>query len=104
MEINKILSMIGLSKKAGRLLEGNERVIEASWTGRVSLIIIAEDLAEARRKNLQRIASESGTPYCILPVTMQELGERLGSRPVGILGVTDHGLATAIEKLVVALS
>lgn len=98
MERDKLLSMLGLCRKAGRLIQGNDAVIQAASEGKLSLIIIADDISERSLSNMKHIAEKFGIPLEVAPVTIKELSERTG-KAAGILGVADSGFSEAIRKI-----
>lgn len=99
MEMDKLLSMIGLCKKAGRLEQGYEVVVESVTNGDVPLVLTTEDLSPRSLRKLLQAIEPTTTTHRVIPVTMDTVAGRLGRR-VGILGIADQGFADAIEKLI----
>lgn len=98
MESNKLLSMLGLCKRAGFLLEGYEVVVDAAKYDRLPLLLTAKDLSPNSLRKLSNAIEQSTSKHTVLPLTMSDLEQRLGRR-VGILGVADQGFATAIGDI-----
>lgn len=99
MDKDKLLSMLGLSKKAGKLLQGFESVTEAALAGKVRLILLTEDLAPRSGNHVQEVALEAGVRCLRIPVNMDDVGYKTGKR-AGILGLTDAGFAKAVRKMI----
>lgn len=96
--MNKLLSMISLSRKAGKLLMGFDRVKESIYGGAVHIVLTASDLSEKSRKEIAFICEAEDMPCLELPITMDELGWEIGKR-TGILAVTEPGLAGKIRGM-----
>lgn len=97
MKTDKILSMIGLAKKAGRLVSGEFMTEGAIKDGSAQLVIIASDVSENTRKKFTNSCS-----YYHVPIReysdKETLGHGIGKEFRASLAVTDKGLAQAILK------
>lgn len=98
MKQDKILGLIGLAKRAGRL-DGGEFQAEKSVKDReAKLVLLAADASENTRKKFMDKASFRGIPvreYADKAV----LGTATGASPRAVLTVKDKGFAEAILKL-----
>lgn len=99
MDLEKrILNLIGLTKRAGRLSHGAFALEKAVKGGHSCLILAAADSAENNRKKLRNMALYRQIPFREWG-SKASLGGALGrSECVGI-AVTDPGLAMQIMKL-----
>lgn len=98
--MDKALSFLGLCKRAGKLLTGEDGVSGAARSGTAALIMVAADTADNTRKKAANLAAWNRTPQVSLPWDKDTLGELLGKRVCAILALTDAGLAVAFaEKL-----
>ena len=73
---NKVLGMLGISAKAGKVLSGTDVVLDGIKRRKVKLVIVAEDAAERTVKNM--------TLACGEYVTIKRFGkidERRKGRP-----------------------
>lgn len=97
MKTDKILGMIGLAKKAGRLVSGEFMTEEVIKDGAAQLVIIASDVSENTRKKFTNSCS-----YYHVPIReysdKETLGHAIGKEFRASLAVTDKGLAQAILK------
>lgn len=100
--MERVLSMMGLALKAGRVEIGEEPVGAAARAKRARVILVASDAAPA---SARRAASFAQAGACILltvPADKESLGRALGRTSVAMAAVTDVGLAGAIvQKLAV---
>ena len=93
---NKVLSTLGLARRAGRLNYGFDMVM--AGLDKTHLLILAEDVAPRTCRNAEQAAKEFGIPLKSLPVTKDQLGAGIGTKPVGIIGVADRGFATLLAQ------
>ena len=100
MKNDRVLSFLGICKRAGRLLSGADTVSKAVCDGRALLVLAARDLADNSLKGVRRAAEEHGVPLLPLRYTKDELSLALG-RHCGVICVTDAGFA---DKLLDMLS
>lgn len=96
--MNRLLSIISLSKKAGKLLAGNDRVKEAVLRGQAHVVLTASDLSEKSRRGIEALCKAEKVPSLAVPVTMEELAWEIGKR-TGILAVTEPGLAGKLQSM-----
>ncbi len=100
-DIRKALSMIGLCKKAGRLVSGVPIVVDAIRESKVFLCVYARGAAENSVKRVTDKAKSYNTAAIALDVTPEELGHSIGKTgAVSAVGITDSGFAEAIKKII----
>ncbi len=95
--MDKLLSLLGLAKKAGRLSAGFDLCAGAAKEGRAALLLAARDVSPKTYKNLCYEAKRAGIPAVRLETEMRELSRACGVR-AGVLAVTDQGFAQAALK------
>ena len=95
---DKILSMIGLAAKAGRLRGGDFAVKDSVRNGKSFLVIIAADASENTKKVLSDKCRSYNVPFLFYG-TKEELGLHSGRSLTAGLSVEDRGFAGAIRKL-----
>lgn len=96
--MDKLLSALGLCKKAGKLVEGSDAVRAAAEKNRLSLILTARDLSQGSRKKVELTAQKKNIAILTIPVDMDDLWRQLGRR-AGILGIADKGLAQMAQGI-----
>lgn len=101
--MDKILSLLGLAKKAGRLEAGEEPVGAAARAHDARLILLADDAADNTVRRARHFA-EAGACLCAkIPATKDELGRAVGRTSCAMLAITDIGFAEAAAKKLAAL-
>ena len=94
---DKLLSMLGMAKKAGKLTEGYDLAVQAIRGGNAMLAVSAEDVSDKTFKNLKYEADKAGVPIAKLQISMKELGEACKTR-AGVMALVDKGFAQAVLK------
>ncbi|WP_394916207.1 L7Ae/L30e/S12e/Gadd45 family ribosomal protein [uncultured Robinsoniella sp.] len=97
MKQNKILSLIGLAMKAGKIVSGEFSTEKAVKSGHACLVIISEEASDNTRKKFQNMCTYYEVPIYFYG-TKIDLGIAIGKEFRASLAVTDQGLSTAIEK------
>lgn len=95
---NKLLSLLGIARRAERLSLGFDVAAESMTSGKSKLLILAGDLSERTLRNIKKLAQESDTPTIVLDITMQQLGAAVG-KTTGIISVNDKGFAEKMKTL-----
>ena len=96
----KALSMIGLAKKAGRIVFGVPMVTEALRGGKLSLVVYATGASENSVKRVTDKAKFYETELLGIDVTPSVLGHSIGKvGAVSAVGIADAGFAAAIAKI-----
>ena len=96
--MDKLLNLIGLAKKAGKLEVGEEPVGAAARSKHARLILIASDAADNTRRRALHFG-EAGECICLeIPPTKENLGRALGRTSCALLALTDIGFAEAVAK------
>lgn len=93
---DRVLSMIGLAKKAGKVAAGGFLAEKAVRDGMAELLVVAEDAAQ----NIKKKFSNSSAYYEIDYMeygTKETLGRFTGCENIAVVAVTDPGFAKAIE-------
>lgn len=93
--MDKLLSSVSLSKRAGKLLLGFDVVKGAVFEGKAAIVLFASDLSEKTRRSMERICEEYEVATASLPFTLDELFMEVGKR-AGVLAISDRGLADLV--------
>lgn len=94
---SKAMSMIGLAKRAGKLVSGEFASLEAVRSGTAALVIIAGDASDGTAKKFKDKCSFYNTKLIVFS-SKSELGALLGKEERAVLAVTDEGFAAAIAE------
>ncbi len=93
----KIGALLGLARRAAKVIPGRERVEESLTRGKaVVLVLVASDAPEAVAVSLRGCAERQGLPY-LLALTKGEIGRGLGRADVTAVGITDRYFAEGIK-------
>ena len=91
--MDKLLNLIGLAKKAGKLEVGEEPVGAAARSTHARLILIASDAAENTRRRAKHFG-DAGECICLeIPATKEALGKALGRTSCALLALTDRSVS-----------
>ncbi len=95
---DRFFSLLHFCRKMRRLVLGREAVDRELRRGRVYLLLLARDLSPRSK----RMFGDRGVPVVEVG-TLKEYGEAFSVKPVGVLAVTEEGLARRLffvaEKL-----
>jgi len=100
--MDKILGMLGLAKKAGKLEVGEEPVAAAARAKDARLLLLASDAAENSYRRLRHFADAGACLYAKIDATKEELGRALGKTQCAMVAITDIGFAESIAKKLAA--
>lgn len=101
--MERILSMIGLAKKAGLVEIGEEPVGSAARAKHARVILVAGDASASSVRRAYSFA-QSGSCLCLtVDATKDQLGSALGRTSVAMVAVTDIGFAESIVKKLSAM-
>ena len=93
--MDKLLSLMGLCRRAGKLGVGHDAVFDAVRKGRAKLVILTSDASSRHEKELEAVSFPGHIVHA--GFTMEEAGFALGKRSC-LFSVEDEGFVTAIEK------
>lgn len=96
----RILGMLSLSRKAGKLICGFDTVKEQLAKNADVSVYIASDVSEKTAKEMRFLTEKYGAALYGLPMTMLQIGGITG-RLNGVLCVTEKNLAKKINGIIV---
>jgi len=94
---DRILGMLGLAMKAGKVVSGETATEIAVKDLSAWLVILATDASKNTTKHFTDMCNYRDIPLCVYG-TKEELGRAIGKDYRSNMAVTDEGLATAILK------
>lgn len=97
----KFLSMLGLAKKAGKVICGSPLICDClGKKAKPSLVIIASDASEQSVKKLTVKSDFYSVEYILAPATKAELSHAVGKESeLAALAITEKGFAAELLKL-----
>lgn len=99
MNNDRLLSFLGICKRAGCLISGAETVTKSVNEGKAKLVLYASDVSENSLKGVLKAAGAKNVPAAGIPQSKDELSFALG-RHCGIVCTTDNGFAKKILDLI----
>lgn len=96
--MDKLLNLIGLAQKAGRLAVGEEPTGAAARARDARLILVAADAAENSARRVRHFADAGQCLWCRIGADKDALGRAVGRSSCAMLAVMDIGFAEAIAK------
>ena len=93
---HKVLSLIGLSMKAGKVESGGFCTEKAVKSGSARLVIISSEASENTRKKFADMCEYRKIPWYVFG-EKEELGHAMGKEFRATLAITDENLAAAVK-------
>ena len=97
MQRDKILSMLGLATKAGRIASGEFSTEKAVKSGSAFLVVVSEEASENTKKKICNMCSFYQVPM-YLYASNESLGNAIGKEFRASLAVLDEGFAKSLEE------
>lgn len=93
---NKVYSLIGLAKRAGKVVAGEDTCIRAVKSNKVFLVIVAEDASDNTKKEFSNACSYRGINISFFG-RKKHLGRYVGKEMRAVIGVLDRGFSTVLK-------
>ncbi len=98
MKADRILSLIGLAQKAGKVASGEFSTENAVKSRKAKLVMIAKDASENTKKKFKDKCTFYKVPFYIYG-SKYTLGHALGKRERACAAVLDNGFAKSLLSL-----
>lgn len=96
---DRILSLLGLCRRAGKVTIGNDAVIDTVTKQKAKLVIMTKDLSENTAKKILINSHKSNVKALVLNRTKDELSAALG-KFCAVISINDGGFANKLEELI----
>jgi ribosomal protein L7Ae-like RNA K-turn-binding protein len=93
----KVLNLLGLATKAGKIASGEFMTEKSVKEGRASLVIVSEEASDNTRKMFLNLCTYYKVPMYLFG-TKEELGHAMGKEFRASLAVLDSGFSKALVK------
>lgn len=93
----RALSLISLSRKAGKVVDGREAIDKGIEKGDIMLLLLAQDLSTGSSKEIIDNCLRREIRYYTY-LSKDEMGVLIGKGERGAVGITDESLASLLEK------
>lgn len=97
MQRDRILSMLGLATKAGRIASGEFSTEKAVKSGSAFLVVVSEEASENTKKKFRNMCSFYQVPMYLYG-SKEMLGNSIGKEFRASLAVLDEGFAKSLEE------
>lgn len=97
MKPDKVLSLLGLAMRAGKVASGEFSTEKAIKSGKAYLVIVAEDASDNTKKEFSDSCSYYQVPYAVYG-TKETLGHSIGKQMRASLAVVDEGFGRELAK------
>lgn len=94
---NKVLSLVGLATKAGKIVSGEFSTEKSVKTGKGFLVLLAADSSENTKKKFQNMCDFYEVPMYLLS-DKESLGRAMGKEFRASAAIQDENFAKAIMK------
>lgn len=98
---DRLLSFLGICRRAGKLVIGNDPVREAIETEKALLVLVASDISENTLKKINTAVDAGAVAYYQIDRTKDEISFSLG-KTCACLAVIDKGFADKLTELIEA--
>ncbi len=100
--MDKILSLLGFSKKAGKLVSGTNAVLRSILSGDAYIVIVTEDAGNSVREKFKRLCLENGIRFYVFG-TEKEFEQATGEKNKVIYSVVEAGFSDRLAQLIDSL-
>lgn len=95
--MDRILSMVGMAMKAGKVVSGEFSTEKAVKSGKAFLVIVSDAASENTKKMFRNMCTYYEVPMYTYG-SKEDLGHSMGKEFRASLAVTEEGFAKSIEK------
>ena len=95
---NKFFQFLGLTKKAGKIIEGYNQCEEALSHRRGTLIILSQESSTNTKEKFQRLSVKNNIPV-IEGVSNEVLGKCLGREEINVICINDKKMSDKLLSL-----
>ena len=98
--LKRVLGMLGLAMKAGKVVIGTEQVIAFMQKKKLKLVLLSSGSSDGTKKKISSKCEFYGIRLAELPIQTDELGSLLGKTYTpAVVGITDENFSNTIVKL-----
>ena len=98
MNEQKIINLLSMAQRAGKVVSGDFDVNKAVKARKAKMMLVAQDTAQETREKHQHLA-EAIIIDCYYLLDRDQLGHCIGKDFRAVAGITDGGFAKAMAKL-----
>lgn len=99
MTNNKVMGLLGLCAKAGKLACGTDACIELIQKKKAKLVIVAQDAVDRTKRNLEFVCKNNNTSICLYG-EIESLSHTIGKKNKAVIAIKDENFAKQILKII----
>lgn len=96
---NRVLGLIGISTKAGKISFGTEQVKETIIKNKAKLVIVAEDASDRLKESFMYECEKHKVPIVTFS-TIEKLSKSIGKINKAVICIRDKNLSEEIYKII----
>ncbi len=97
--MDKVYSLLGLAKKAGQLLSGDETCERTIKSGKAELVVVANDASENTKDKFKSMCNYRSVPYREYGLKL-ELGKYTGKELRAVVSIISKDFKNGLLKLI----
>lgn len=94
--MSKVYSYLGLARRAGKVVSGEQAVAGGVKRGQESLVLIAQDASSNTHRKFSSLAQNHNVS-CLVYGEKDLYGHAIGQSPRAVLGILDRNFANVIR-------
>ena len=99
MENDKVLRLLGLATRAGKIAFGTESVKDTINKKKAKLVIVAQDSSDRTKRNITRIAQENNVPIRIYG-NIETISKNIGKDNKAVVCVKEINFSKEMLKII----
>lgn len=99
---DRLMSLLGLCRRAGKIVLGFDPVIDSINQKKAKLVIIAQDCSQHTAKGVLRSAHMNNVKAHVIPYTKDDISVSVG-KYTAVLSILDDGFAKKAETLICSI-
>lgn len=96
----KVLGLLGICKKANKLISGTDACIEGIKKKNIKLVILSEEASDKTIKNFRFVCEQYDVPIHIIGVNIETMSKSIGKNNRAVIGIEEENIASQIQKLI----
>lgn len=96
---NKVLGLLGLCTKAGKMCFGHDSCMDLISKQKIKLLMVAQDASDRTKKEFE-IACKKNNVKIYFYGKLEELSKAIGKNNKAVIGIKEENFANEIEKII----
>ncbi len=99
---DRLMSLLGLTRRAGKIVLGNDPVIDSINLKKAKLVIVASDCSKHTAKGVLSTCHRNNVKAHVVPYTKEDISLAVG-KYTAVLSITDSGFAKKADTLICSI-